>query len=550
MSTPRLDESSGRPYCKECDRYMAIRGSKAESGRTRYICKGCGRSTTASPDSTYENQDLGYDPTELSVRAKQIRQFIRNGANRFVVTAACNNTPVRKDAWQALERLCEDRKAHLIVIPIHYKNVSLYTGNEQYEKWWASEVKPYLVSDALRIGRNLWIRGDINIQATAANPLSGMAPLAGDRWSIFGSGQLAMEPIATPMNQLPGRMMTTGAITKKNYSETKMGAKAAFHHVTGALLVEVQGHKSFVRQLNADDKGRIYDLTDCYKPDGIDRERSALSLTTGDEHVKWILDSVVGGTYLKEDSIVNVTRPEFIVRHDVLDGYAGSHHHEKNYLTQYKKFYHGHNDYRAELDQVCHFLETTTPVAWECLNVLVDSNHHTHLDQWLCRADDRSDHLNADLICELRNMQRQAVREDQPNGAFQLYLEKYLDKSVPIEFADPNVPYMLGDVDHAQHGHKGANGARGSAANIANTTHKATIGHTHAPRIVKAVYQVGKSTGELEYESGLSSHSNTHCLQYENGKRTLIDLFNGQWRAENKPSRGFLIPLDEADGAE
>jgi len=107
-------------------------------------------------------------------------------------------------------------------------------------------------------------------------------------------------------------------------------------------------------------------------------------------------------------------------------------------------------------------------------------------------------------------------------------------------FTDPNMPFMIGGVDFGQHGHRGANGARGSAQGFANTTHKATIRHTHAARIVKSVYQVGKSCKDLEYETGLSSHTNTHSLQYMNGKRTLIDIFGKFWRARNTANTGKL----------
>lgn len=536
MTNRVTDES--RPYCEDCDRYMAKRGHKAESGLTRYRCGGCNTSTTGGPDSTYANQNLGYDPIVAAERAHALRKAVRKGANRFVITAAANNSPVHTGAWKALRQLCEDRGAHLIVIPIHYKNISLYQANQEYNKRWAAAVEPYLVDQAIRIGPKTWVRADVKIQATVANPLSGMAPLAGDKWAIFGHSQIALEPIATPAEALPGRMMTTGCITKKSYSATKAGAKANFHHVIGAVLVEVQGKKAFVRQLNADHVGNIYDVTDKYAPESITRDVTALSLTTGDEHVKWMTDNVLTATYTDEDSLVAVTKPEHLIRHDVLDGYAGSHHHEKHYTTQYKKWYHGDGNYKRELDQVVDHINTTTPTDWQCTNLLVRSNHHDHLDSWLERADDRLDHENADIICELRNAQREAIREGREYDAFRLYLEPRL--TVPTQFSDPNQPFMLGGVDFSQHGHRGVGGSRGSATGFANTTHKATIGHTHSARIVKSVYQVGKSCGTLEYEQGLSAHTQTHSLQYENGKRTLIDILGNNWRATNDPSTGGL----------
>ena len=66
---------------------------------------------------------------------------------------------------------------------------------------------------------------------------------------------------------------------------------------------------------------------------------------------------------------------------------------------------------------------------------------------------------------------------------------------------------------------------------MAKSTYKMVIGHSHSARISKGVYQTGTSTGRLDYEAGLSDHTNTHCVQYQNGKRTLIDIFDGKWRA-------------------
>jgi len=511
---------------------------KTPGGRQRYTCWYCKTSTTGGPESTYKHVYLGFDQDQVSQRAVDIRQALLKGANRFVVTSVINNTDLFLPAWRSLLNLCADLDAILIVLPIHYKNISLYTANQEYLKTWPKAVLPYLINDEIRIGPKTWIRGDINIQATATNPLSGMAPLAGDKWVIFGHSQMAMEPIPTPLNQLPGRMYTTGALSKKSYSQTKLGAKAAFHHVYGALLVETQGNRSFIRQLNADHKGHIHDLTNQYTPDGVIRDVPALSLTTGDEHVKWMDPKVLKATYTHPNCLVNTCKPTYLVRHDVLDSYAGSHHHEKSYALQYKKWFHGHADYRQELDQVIHHLEITTPSTYDCKNILIRSNHHEHLDRWLNRVDDRQDHLNADLICELRNAQREAIREGKEFDAFRLYLEPRL--KVPTIFADSNTPIMLAGVDHSQHGDLGSNGTRGSARQFANTTHKATIGHTHTARIVQSVYQVGKSTGILDYEAGLSSHTQTHCLQYQNGKRTLIDILGSNWKATNKATRGGM----------
>jgi hypothetical protein len=288
--------------------------------------------------------------------------------------------------------------------------------------------------------------------------------------------------------------------------------------------------------LNADHQGNFYDLDELFTPTEVIPNQKALSVTLGDEHVKWLLPNVRTATFTDPKSIINTLKPEFIIRHDIVDGYAGSHHH-KDYKTQYSKFYHGDDDYRRELQEVADHINATTP-DWATSYIVKDSNHHHHIEQWLDKADDRLDHVNADLISEMRTMLRAAIREGDSRDIFELWLRPKL--TVNVLFLDPDVPCMIGGVDHSQHGHKGANGARGSAKGFARTTHKATIGHSHSAHIVKSVYQVGKSCGVLEYESGLSSHTNTHCVQYPNGKRTLVDILGNDWRATNPPKRGGL----------
>ena len=81
------------------------------------------------------------------------------------------------------------------------------------------------------------------------------------------------------------------------------------------------------------------------------------------------------------------------------------------------------------------------------------------------------------------------------------------------------------------HGDKGPNGARGSRMNLRRIGVKSIIGHTHSCGIEEGCYQVGTSTAlNLEYTSGPSSWLNTHCVVYASGKRSLINIIEGEWR--------------------
>lgn len=521
---PKLDDPN-RPDCKQCGKPMWIGKGKTVGGRTRYICGACAVSSTGSNESQH---NAGYDLDQAEQRVKNLKSKIKSGLRKFVITAAQDTTNPYTLFFQSLKTYCQAEGAELIIVPVHYKNVSLYTGNREYNKRWASDLEPFLIDAKVNLGGGVILMGNIKVGATAANPLEGMHSIGGDKTTIFGHSQLGMEPVATPLNKKPKRMYTTGAVTRKNYSESKAGAKAEFHHVFGALVVEIgKGNRAFIRQLNADNDGGFYDLDKYYEPDRVTDGHRALSLTAGDEHVKWMAKGVKKATYTGQGSITEVMRPNFIVRHDVFDAYAISHHHEKDPLVQYRKYAKGWGKAQTELEQVADHINETTPP--DCINLIVASNHHDHLKKWLDRANANTDHQNAHLILELQKLMREAVDGNEKPDPFELYLAPRLKHDT--EFLDRNTPYLLKGVDHSQHGDVGVNGSRGSAKALANTTHKLTIGHSHTARIVKSVYQTATSTGALEYQRGLSTHTNTHVLQYPSGKRTLIDIINGQWRA-------------------
>lgn len=516
--------TTGRPNCHQCDKPMAVMGPRTAAGLIRWRCSRCMISTTGTPQAAI---GAGYDQAAVDARHEQLRLAIKAGTRRFVVTAAQNNTRVHAGFLASLEQYCKANDAELIVIPVHYKNISLFTAGQEYRKRWADAVAPYLVDKELVLGGRVVVQAGLKIAATAARPISGTEPIGGRRWQIIGHGKQLMQPVATPGDELPKRIYTTGAVTRKNYSRTKEGAKAEFHHVIGALVVEVatRGY-SFVRQINAEPSGAFYDLDSHYTPDGATSGHPVAVLTPGDEHVVHQDQRVRRATYTAPDSIASVLRPEMIVRHDVLDGYAGSHHHEKDDVVRFRKHHAGLDDYRAELDAtVAHINATTAP---GCVSLIVDSNHHNHLDKWLANVDPRHDPRNALLIHELKAAQYQAALDGKTVSAFRLYAEPRLD--CLHRWLDPNKPHLVGDVDYSQHGDRGPNGSRGSARSLAKSTYKMVIGHSHGARIDDGVYQVGTSTDRLEYEHGLSDHTNTHCIQYQNGRRTLIDIINGRWR--------------------
>lgn len=508
------------PQC--CGRPMVKCGTTDSGAKQRYRCQSCGTRTTGA--SGPEDKDSpGYD---VSAAARSAKIAANRKRKVYVVTCAQNNTAPFSRFFSSLRTFCDYHDALLLVVPSHHKNISLYTASQEYQKQWDPVLWPHIVDTEIPLGGGVVLRADIRIGMSSLNPLQGKEPINGTDWVIFGHPQFAMQPVSSPGGEWPKRMYTSGSITPPNYSRTDQGARAEFHHVMGALLVDVLDGQAHIRQLNADKNGVFHDLDKVYSPRGVKRSKTVAALTTGDEHVKFHSAGVRRATYDAKDSICATLRPRHIVRHDVLDGYAGSHHHELDDVTLFKKHHTGSSDYRAELDQVVQFInETTTRGA---KNVIVSSNHHDHLYKWLSRVDPRKDPVNALLIHELKAAQYANALAGKTTDPFEIYLAGRL--SVPYDYASSRAPYLILGVDYSQHGHVGANGSRGSARALAKSSRKMVIGHSHGARIERGIYQVGTSADPMEYERGLGDHSHTHCVQYESGKRTLIDIFGDKWR--------------------
>lgn len=522
----RLDDPL-RPDCPRCGGFMKSNGKRGKTRKSaEWKCTECGKYVSKNVvEEDVMNEEfkrLGYDVDKAEERAKYIESRYKNGCKSFVITSAQNNTGEFKAFLESLKTYCKHKRAELIIIPVHYKNANAWTKDTVKE--WPKAIEPYLVHGQIDLG-HVAIMSHIKIEAPSINPLQGKHGYCGNRWIVFGNAQHQMLPVATPPDMMPKRMYTTGSVTKKNYSISDRGAKADFNHIYGAITVNfVEGQEiPFVRHLNADGKGGFYDLDKKFTPKGIEKGKTIEALCTGDEHCKF--NEVEKETYQSKTSITKKLKPKYIIRHDLLDGYAQTHHDLTDPLTRYKKYIAGDDNYKKELDECVDFVNRTTPKG--TTNIIVASNHLDHLDKWLNRADPNKDFLNADLILDLRARQFEAVRNSEDKSAFQIYAENLI--TAKTRFLSRNERFMVEDVDYSNHGDCGQNGSRGSRAVFARFTFKVTVGHGHEAWMDKGAMGVGASAKRFGYERGASTHSVTHAIQYTGGKRTHIDIIDGTW---------------------
>jgi hypothetical protein len=442
----------------------------------------------------------------------------------FVVTAAQTLTEINKDFLESLENYCRIRNAKLFVIPFDYGLGSDFSDDKVPEE--------YLLKDSTTFKNKLRVLANLRIIPTAENPLGGLDYLSKGDSLIVPHTQLQCKSIAVNSVDSPSMLITTGVITRPNYSITKQGMKADFNHSYSAIVVENSEEEFHLRVLNADESGGFYDISGYYTGSSHSPIEYVEALVTGDEHVMFASDSVVDATYKAKDSIVNTLKPRKIVRHDVLDSFSVSHHHKNNFLVKYGKYITGQNSIEQELNDTLNFIISTTPSFSESL--IVSSNHNDHLLKWLNEADPKQEPWNAKIYHKLMyEMLNAVVITD--DGAeyvnpFELWC-KSIYKKDNIKFLGRNESVRIHDIEISNHGDVGMNGSRGSITQYSKLAYKQIIGHSHTPGINKGAYQVGTSSKlKLEYSRGPSSWMNTHCVIYPNGKRQLINIINGKWK--------------------
>ena len=476
----------------------------------RWACNDCGKSTR-SPGS-------GVKFPEVAITKEAL-----------VITWAQNATPVDTRFLRSLKTYCKRNKAQLLVVPGRYRNpTSAWTMAQENNDWWADEIKPYLVGNRTDITKNLVLCGDIRMQPTRANPLSGSKrTTTGHKSAIFGHPQIALDTVPTPQSKLAKIITTTGAITKPNYTDSDAGKDGEFHHQMGACIVEIDGDTFHIRQVIADGHGKFYDLDKLYDGDKVTKGHRPEGFVSGDFHAKFVDPQVMRALWTDKDSLVRTLKPKAQVFHDVFDGYAISHHHRHDPFLRVKKHINGDNDGLSEITCTLERLQ-------ECLlcdvNYITKSNHDEHLARWLKETDWRQDPQNAGLYLETAAAYVRAIQKGEPFDELEFWCNR-LGLAKKAKFLQRHNVVSIKDIIVSMHGDKGPNGSRGSTRAFNSIGSRSIVAHSHSPSIYKGCVQVGLSARyDLEYAIGSpSSWMHSSAIIYPNGKVTLINVIGGKW---------------------
>jgi len=473
---------------------------------------------------------------------KAKKKRISKKVKRYIFTWAQNNTPVHEPFLRNIEAYAEEIGAEINIIAGRYKNPTSVFEDKDFESW-HSRVEPYLYAARANAHKHLIVAGDVKVSPTAVNPMISMEGFSGPESCIFGHPKMQMQMVPVLEGMAPKMMMTTGAVTTENYTDSKAGKKGEFHHTLGFVIVEVKDREVFyTRQVTATEDGNFNDLYYNVTFEGsLEKVEVIPGLTfLGEE---WQGNSkirknkemdacILGDIHFGETdkNVMNTTlnklfkklKPKEVVLHDVFDGHSISHHDRKDAFAQFHKEIDGKNDLAKEIEFMLDGLEAFRKYK----TIIVRSNHDDFVDRWLRDVDWRKESTMKNSLSYMKFAS--------------LLLERKASKGVIPHVINERFPdfITLGRSDShkvhgwevGQHGDIGASGSRGAINQFRKLSTKMIIGHSHSPNRKDGVIQVGTSTIlRVGYNIGPSAWLQSHSIIHSDGKAQQIHFIGGEY---------------------
>lgn len=455
---------------------------------------------------------------------------------RFIITSAQNSTFVHSNFLKALEVMAEHIGAQIIVGTYSYNTNGFQRLQKSEGEWFDPKITKYIIDEPVRLAKGLMYCGELNILPTAVDPLSGFHSYTKSDSGILPHAKIRMESLPVFKGQEPKFLYTTGTVTQRNYIQKKAGQKASFHHVFGALVVEVDNEGEwFCRQIIADtESGEFYDLDTLYTADGWSVGHTVEAINWGDIHAERCDMSAISASFINKDSMLDVLRPKYQLVHDVLDMTARNHHNINDPYFRYEAYIKDKDFVKDDIWEVINVLSYMERAFSK--TVVVESNHDQALRKWLRTADYKTDPANAIFFLE---MQLEIYRNIGTGRRFSVLEHAVKTMSPSLEdvtFLGVDESFLIcpemGGIECGMHGHIGVGGSRGSAMSFAKLSSRTNVGHSHSSKIIDGCYQAGTlSSMDLGYNQGPSTWSASNIVTYKNSKRTIVTIKNGKWRA-------------------
>ena len=476
------------------------------------------------------------DVADGFLEAPDKRRAVATGKT-FVFTCAQNNTKLHEKFWQSLMHYIEYRKADLHVSRFVYNKKAMASNDAKADSskttdgdsvWYDPRIEPYASDASLQVAPDLVWCGELNIIPTRVHPLSTLKTYTRGNSAVVPHVKMRMDSVPTMKDDDPVFLYTTGTITQRNYIQRVAGQVAEFHHVFGALVVEVDDNGTWwARQINADVNGCFYDLDTYWTPEGGEDGMRVAAITHGDIHGAKA-DFVILDDVFADGGILDQLLPYEQFFHDTIDFMPRNHHNIKDPHFLWAMHHNASEVVEDEFriaGKILHYASRS----W-CKSIVITSNHDVAMHRWLRDTSAFYDAPNAGFWLRHNLRLYEATKRGGAYHPFEDALMQFAPK-VTVVKEDESYKVYGTNIEAGVHGHLGPNGARGNPLNL-RTVGKANTAHTHSAGIVDGIYTAGVYGNlDMGYNMGLSSWSHSMVVTYLNGKRAILTIKYGKaWR--------------------
>ena len=445
-----------------------------------------------------------------------------NTKKRFLVSWSQSDTPVHKKFLKNMEAYAQEIDAEILIIAGRYKNPTSLSSSKALEKsekniksTWDSLVLPYLDANRHNLHEHLVVLSDVKIQPTASTPLSSLNGLTGLESCIVGHPRSHLKFLPV-LDGYPSKvLLTTGACTIENYTDTKIGKSSEFNHVLGCVIVELDGDIFHIRQICAEKNGDFYDLNFKIKNGVVSENKKIEVAVLGDLHLTAEDKENVETSF----EILAKFNPNHVVIHDIIDHSSISHHEKRNPFQLLRREEDGSNSLQKEIDYMRDWIRERPDYNF----VVPFANHNDFIDRWLQNEDWRKDG-NKKLYLKYANITAEGLA---PKGITAYILETEFDN---VKCLGVDESFNVLGWELSLHGCKGASGTRGSAVQFKNLNVRNITGHSHTAIKMDGHLSVGTLTKlRMGYNLGMSSWSVSNVVIYPNGKAQHIHITRGKY---------------------
>lgn len=453
---------------------------------------------------------------------KNTLEAIKN-KKRYFITTAVSSKKVNKNLLNSIKTYLNTTDSICLILPCE----DVINRKSAFSWQLSPELKQddfYIIYKDTYLNDSIYI-SDIKVSAKQINPQTGLPQLTQDGNVIIASPKQDLDFIANSNNCIPNAIMTTGAITENDYSNDlymsqRLNKIAEYEHVLGGIIVEIENNKVFhFRQVQMGKDGEIIDLGIIYKPDGSVSKAKNSVMVIGDSHFGEHDEEILP----IEHDMIDIIGINNLVLHDIFSAISITHHDKNKTVTLARKALTNNISLEVEAEMVANLLDSFADNV-DGQIIIVDSNHHSHLDNYLEEGRYAFDKVNLryslDIVKAMIDGEILPLRymiENQTSF-------KNKDKT---KWLEPNEDFNFYGVEISQHGHRGANGAKGSLTTYRKAYKKSMSAHTHQPKILKGAVSVGTSSKlRLSYNIGLSSWVQGVGIIYANGTYQLINIIN------------------------